>query len=200
MLLAEELLLLLVRKQVRRTAPGHATPAALAAAVLVELAETGQVTISDNQVTFHLGDGHPFAPALDSATVEDAILRTGDGLYPALVRRLTEQGTLTRGTRFGFRAWWVTDTPRRDALLAELTEVLANDVRPTTRTATLIGLLHALRVIGKVIPGLRPAGLFRAAWLANEMWPVNAFARTVWRCEKEGNDLPGLVISEDRWD
>ena len=73
MLLAEELLLLIVRKPAGRTPPLSGTPAALAAAVLVELAET--------------------------------VMRTGFGLYPALVRRMTEHGTLVRGTRLGFPAW-----------------------------------------------------------------------------------------------
>jgi hypothetical protein len=72
MLLAEELLLLIVRKPAGRTPPLSGTPAVLAA-VLVELAET--------------------------------VMRTGFGLYPALVRRMTEHGTLVRGTRLGFPAW-----------------------------------------------------------------------------------------------
>lgn len=200
MLLAEELLLLLTRKALRKTPPGFGTPAALAAAVLVELAETEQLTLTGDHVAFHHGDGHPLAPALDGAPVEETVMRTGYGLYPVLLGRLTDQGVLTRGSRLGLPMWRLADAPRRDALLAELAAVLVEDVPPTTRTGALIGLAHALKVVRDLVPGMRPAGLFRAAWLARESWPVREFTRTVAACERAGTELPDLMIGDDRWD
>lgn len=199
MLLAEELLLLLIRKKATKWPPFLGTRAALAAAVLVELAETGQLSVTDGRVTRNHGDEHPLAPALDGTTIDMAITYTGIGLYPALLTRLTDQGVLARGRNLAGHTWQPTDEARRTALFAELTAVLADDVPATMRTGALIGLLHALDLDRKLMPGLRPAGLFRAAWLAKESWPVNAVARTVAACRRKGDDLPGIVRLAERW-
>jgi hypothetical protein len=164
--------------------------------VLVELVETEQATVADGWVTVRAGHGHPLAPDLTGAPVERAVTHVGLGLYPALLDRFTEQGTLVRDSTWrGRPVWRVTDRSRRDALVAELTEVLAGDVRPTPRTGALLGLLHALDVAGLILLSHPPA---RAAAIAAESSPVRAFTGPVADCVRSFADLPGVLLLDDR--
>ncbi|MGB3444920.1 MAG: GPP34 family phosphoprotein [Actinophytocola sp.] len=199
MLLAEELLLLLVPRTARRMPSFCGTHAALAAAVLVELAGTEQLTITGDRVTLRRGGGHPFAPDLDTATLDRAITYTGIGLYPALLGGLTDQGALTRSNTWrGKPVWRLNDEPRRAALVAELDAALADDVPPTPRTGALCGLLHSLGAIDLLFWRVESAGRARAGRLARESWPVRAFTEIVAECDRSSVDLPGVLALDDR--
>lgn len=198
MLLAEELLLLLVKKRAMLSPLHTGMHAALAAAVLVELAETERVTIAGDRVTGHHGDRHPLAADFAGASIERSVTHIGLGLYPVLLDRLTDQGVLVRGTRFWQPVWQLADERRRAALVAELEAVLVGDVPPTTRTGSLLGLLHALRLTEFLFPGMPSADLSRAARLADESWPVRVFTATVAACKRSNADLPGVMRLDNR--
>ncbi len=189
MLLAEELLLLLIHRKAKRAPLFSGTHAALAAAVLVELAD-----ITNDRVTVHT----PPAPALDDVPLELAVTYTGLGLYPALLARLTDQGVLTRGsTRFRRPVWRLADQPRRDALVAELAAVLVDGQPPTPRTGALIALLHALDMTAMVHA---LADRSRTDAIAAESWPVSAFTAVVADCARSAADLPGVLLLDERWE
>lgn len=166
LLLAEELLLLLVPGLTGATPRRRGTLTALAGAVLVELADTGQLEVDDDWVTCLPGDGHPLAPDLADGLLDDVILRLGATLYVPVLDRLVEHGALTRKRMLGVRTWRLADEARRDGLLAELAAVLLDRAAPDGRTAPMITLLDMIDATGTVFDGISAAGLFRAVSIA----------------------------------
>ena len=164
--LAEEMLLLLIRRAAGTLPSRPGVHAALAAAVLAELIEDGEAEIADGWATVR--DGHPLQAHL-----------SGTGLYRTMLDRLTEQGALVRRRRWwtlgvvSTTVWRVAD---RDALHAELSATLAGDTAPTTRTGTLIALSDALGAIRTLFT---KHDLDRAAEIAQATWPVCELAGAV---------------------
>lgn len=123
---------------------------ALAAAVLADMEQAGQVEFDDGWVTVR--DGHPLAPDLEDGTVADLLRTVRSGLYPRLLDRLTDQGVLVSRQRrwtFGVRArtvWTPADGHRWQEFSDELSAVLTGEIAPTPRTTVLIGLLHAIEL------------------------------------------------------
>lgn len=138
--LAEELLLLLIRRAAGTLPSRPGVHAALAAAVLAELIEDGEAEIADGWVSVR--PGHP----LTDGPIEDVL--SGTGFYRPVLDRLTEQGALVRRRRwwtFGLvstTVWRLADHARRDALVADVTGEVA-----TPRLETLAAVLDALGVL-----------------------------------------------------
>lgn len=143
--LADDLLLLLIPRAAGTLPTRRGVHAALAAAVLVELAENGDAEIADGWVTVRAGR------PLTSGTIEEVL--TGTGRYRTVLDRLTEQGALVRTRRWwtlgvvSTTVWRLADRERRTALWDEVSAVAAGTAEPTTRTGALVALLDALRVL-----------------------------------------------------
>ena len=154
----EDLLLLLLVGDYTRDNPSFArTSSALAAAVLIDLADHGKLEVDedggpvlvDTDVTEH--------PVLDDAlrrlaeesdpTVEDMLAAIVTGLYVRLLDALTTQGYFDKT---GDRRWELKETSYRNRLHAELREILIDGAEPDERTGTLIFLLARISVVHRL--------------------------------------------------
>jgi hypothetical protein len=152
MWLAEELAHFLVPMAPTATVKWPEAHLALAAAVLMDMEQAGQVTFNDGRVTVRTDDGHPLAPDLEDGTVPEVLRTIRPGVYRRLLDRLTDQGVVAvrqRRWTFGVRAktiWTDADGDRWEGFNEELVAVVAGEIAPTPRTTALVGLLHALEM------------------------------------------------------
>lgn len=179
MVLAEELLLLLVGKACGELPRRGGTQLTLAAAVLVEVAANGRLAIDPPNVSIRndtpLGD-----PILDAVrepgTVADLLNATAPGLYRRLLDRLTDQGVLTRSTRWwtlgllSRTVWRPADPALRDDLRESVRTVLRGRSEPDVRTGALITLLYAMEALEKTLGRLSDEEMDRAEEIAAGDW------------------------------
>ena len=197
MLLAEDVLILLVKRASGNVPRRGGTQAALAAAVLMELAGAGRLGVDrDGAGRLHafVDDHTPFGdPLLDSALaavhsvdgelVLDAVHAVVPGLYIWLLNRLTERGMLT----FRLGGWWVADRTRREHLRHWLAGVLHGPSAPDWGSGALISVLHMLGATSLVVGG-SVAGA-RATAIANGDWPANEVTSAI------AEDCADIVLS-----
>ena len=150
MWLAEELAHFLVPMAPTATTKWPEAHLALAAAVLMDMEQAGQLGFDDGWVTVR--GGHPLAPELEDGTVPDLLRTVRPGLYQKLLDRLADQGMVVSRQRrwtFGVRAktvWTPADGDRWQEFNDELVAVVAGEIAPTPRTTALVRLLHALEM------------------------------------------------------
>jgi hypothetical protein len=190
MLLAEELVLLLVPTS---TGPAPARPgihSALAAAVLVELADRGRLDFEDGWLTLIPGAGHPMAANLTDGTVDDLMRALVPGLYRATLDRLAADGLLAHRRGWRGSQWRLADHRRRDRLHAELAVVLLDDLPPDPRTGPLIMLLRALGLVDTVFTTLTPAGRERADVIARAGWAGSDVTAAIAKATRDRVEYP----------
>jgi hypothetical protein len=164
-MLAEDLVVLLVEDSSGRQPRHRGALAAVAGAVLAELALSGRldVEIHDRRPRlFVVSDeplGHPvlddvlaLAAEVDGSRIEQVLDLVAAGLWERMLNRLTEQGILARVSRkrFGLsvgHTWEVESPVRREELRARLGAVVADGVVPEGPCAVLLWLLHQLGVL-----------------------------------------------------
>lgn len=188
MLLAEDLLVLLVPTAAGELPRRSGTQAALAAALLVELAGAGRLAVSDDATTVTVLDPTPLgdevldaalAAAEEPAEIGEMIDRLTPGLYVRLLDRLASRGLLTRSTRlltFGVvskHVWQVADHGRREHLRSWLAAVVLGHAPLDQWSGVLISLLDTLDAtdelgLGKG-HGLRIAEIAESGWTADEV-------------------------------
>lgn len=187
MLLAEDVLILLVKRVTSNVPRRGGTQAALAAAVLMELAVAGRLGVDrDGAGRLHafVDDHTPFGdPLLDGALtavyavdgelVLDAVHAVVPGLYIRLLDRLTMRGMLT----FRMGGWWVADRARREHLRHGLAGVLLGHSAPDWGSGALISVLHMLGATSVVVGG--PVAGARATTIANGDWPADEVTRAI---------------------
>lgn len=182
MLLAEDLVVLLVATSSGDLPRHSGTQSALAAALLVELAESRRVTIVDDDVV-RTDTTTTDDPILDAALaalaerqpVTDAVAAIVPDLYVRLLDRLVERGILAPKARnlvplAPRHIWRVADTTRRDHLRVWLAGVLSGHSAADQWSAALISLLHALNLVDVVTDGTaafeRAEEISRSGWAA----------------------------------
>lgn len=195
MLLAEDLLVLLVPTVVGELPRRAGTQAALAAAVLVELAGTGRLAVSDDDddlVVVTVVDPTPLGDEiLDAALaaapgeVSDLIEALMPGLYVRLLDRLASRGLLVRSTRpltFGVvskHVWQVADHEHREMLRRWLGGVVFGHTPPDQWSGVLLGMLDALNAIDELGVGNDPAVYDRISQLADGGWAGTEVTRAI---------------------
>ncbi|GAB3447081.1 hypothetical protein GCM10027517_30370 [Phycicoccus ginsengisoli] len=173
MLIAEDLLLLLTEDQSGRlvTSPEHAD-AALAGAVLLELALAGRVGVTTGEGGGRAGRVTVLDPSGTGDDVLDralavlvtregrrpaAVLRPlGSGLRDTLYERLARRGVVhsTEGRVLGVipaHRWPAADTAHEADLRRDIADALAREEATDPRAGALVSLLHALRCEHKVV-------------------------------------------------
>ncbi len=173
MLLAEDLLLLLTDDASGRlVVQGTAVDAALGGARLVELTLLGRVDVTGE------GEGRKGRLVVrDRSRLDDPLLEEALGVVIAhegkkpqavvgplgkklrerLYERLVDQGVLRaeRGKVLGVfptRSWPADDAAHERQVRAALEQALLTTLQPQARTAALVSLLRALRVVHKLVP------------------------------------------------
>ena len=185
-LIAEDLMLVLVRKSSGEHSTMQGRVGALAAALLIELAARGRVEVApdDSLVVF----GGPFFgdDLLDVAlhrtggTTEESIRRIAAGLHTRVLDRLAEHGLLRKVDRpvtFGLLSkavWRVTDPAHAEALRREIALVLLGEIPPSDRTGPIIALLWALTAVDTVARALPATAWTRASEIAAGSWPARS--------------------------
>jgi hypothetical protein len=189
MVLAEELVLLLVSRATGVVPVRPGVHSALAAAVLVELADSGHLDFEDGWLTVSPGD-HPMAGGLTDGTVDDLMDTLTPGLYQATLDRLTTGGALT--LRHGWRGdqWRLAGHGRRDRLHAELAAVLLDEHAPDGRTGPLIMLLTTLGLVETVFTGLTPAARHRADVITRAGWARSDVTAAVAKATRDRVEYP----------
>jgi hypothetical protein len=190
MLLAEELVLLLVPRATGAAPTRPGIHSALAATVLVELADGDGLDYEDGWLTVCPGAAHPMASALADGTVDDLMQALAPGLYRATLDRLTAEGLLTRHPGWRGARWRLADSHRRDHLHAELAVVLLDDLPADARTGPLIMLLTALGVVDTVFAGLTPAGRQRAGLIARAGWARSDVTAAIAKATRDRVEYP----------
>lgn len=161
---------------------------ALAAAVLIEVAASGRLAIDPPNVT--IVDETPLDdPILDAVrepgTTPDLIKATAPGLYRRLLDRLTEQGVLTKSTRWwtlglaSKTVWRPTDPTLRDDLHRTLATVLFGRSEPDGHTGALITLITALDVLDDLLDGHSEEATRRAEEIAAGDWPADEVTKAI---------------------
>lgn len=188
-LLAEDLLILLA-KRVNVDPPRRGgTQAALAAALLLELAKAGRLGVDwDGARRLHVfADDHSpsgddlFDSALaavaaaDGGLVVDVVRAVVPGLHVRVLDRLAARGVLTARSRMGI--WRLADRTRRDHLRAWLSDVLLDRTAPDWGSGALISLLHMVSATSVVVSG-RPAAA-RATAVADGDWPADETTKAI---------------------
>jgi hypothetical protein len=168
MLIAEDLLLLLTDDDTGKlVVPGEHADVALGGAMLVELSLTGRVTVDDR------GRLHVEETGLRGDDLLDAVeqvLRSREGkkarsvvgplskrLRATLYDRLAARGILRSEAGrvlgvFPTHRWPANDVAHEAQLREDLVRALVQGLTPEPRTASLVGLLQALRATHKVVP------------------------------------------------
>ena len=180
MLIAEDLLLLLVGDQTRDNPRFARTSSALAAAVLIDLADHGRLDVNEDGRPVLVDTNLTEHPVLDDAlrrlaeepdpTVEDMLAAIVTGLYVRLLDALTEQGCFAK---IGDRRWRLEESSHRDRLHAELRDILIDGAEPTERTGTLIFLLARIYVVHALFSHRSSLPEDRADDIACGDWVVN---------------------------
>jgi hypothetical protein len=188
-LLAEDLLILLA-KRVNVDPPRlGGTQAALAAALLLELAKAGRLGVDRDGA----GRLHVFADnrslsgdalfdnalaavaAADGGLVADVVQAVVPGLHVNVLDRLAERGVLTARSRIGI--WRLADCTRRDQLRAWLADVLLDRIAPDWGSGALISLLHMVYATSVVVDGRSAAA--RATAIADGDWPADETTKAI---------------------
>lgn len=172
MLIAEDLLLLLLDDDSGTVPSSLDLRPVLGGAVLVQLALTGAVRVSDKsgfwqsaKVRAQSGAALP-DPILAAALAlvaekergaQDLVGRLGKGLREQLTERLAAQGILRREDSkvlglFPRTVWPAADVAREADVRRALTSVLVEGNEPDERTAALVALLHAIGRAHKTVP------------------------------------------------
>jgi hypothetical protein len=202
MLLAEDLLVLLVPTTVGELPRRSGTQAALAAALLVELAGAGRLAVEqhvddeDDFAMVTVADPTPLGEEiLDGALaivaaeapaeVEQLIGLLVPGLYVRLLDRLVARGLLARTTRpltFGVASkhvWRVADHGRREWLRRWLCGVAFGQIALDQWSGVLIGLLGALDAIDEVGVGNDKAARGRITEIAEGGWAGDEISKAI---------------------
>ncbi len=168
MLIAEDLLLLLTDDETGKlVVPGEQADVALGGAMLVELSLAGRVGV-DERGRLHVEEtGLRGDDLLDAA---EQVVRTREGkkarsvvgplskrLRATLYERLAARGILRSeaGRALGIfptHRWPANDVAHEAQLREDLVRALVQGLTPEPRTASLVGLLQALRTTHKVVP------------------------------------------------
>lgn len=176
MLLAEEYLLLsLDEKSGREIVPAQKLRPALAAALLAELALVERIRFTPRDAGWHnsgrvivtstesTGDAvldqalrsieERKDPKVASLVSETSTKRLSKGLRKRLAERLVETGVLqeTRTEMLEMRRWYVVEPRVVEEIRGRLHKCLIDNETPTDRTLTLVALLHATKLLGKVV-------------------------------------------------
>jgi hypothetical protein len=187
-LLAEDLLVLLVGRSATIVARFGGTQAALASALLMELAVadrlgidrdgTGRLHIFVDDLT-PLGDPLVDAALAEVATVDgettyEVVRALVPGLYVHVLDRLVARGVLARRALGG---WRLVHSSRRDFLRAWLGDVLDGQVEPDWNSGALISLLDMLSAVKLIRTG--SAAAERASVLAHGGWPAGEVTQAI---------------------
>jgi hypothetical protein len=183
-LLAEDLMLVLVRKSSGEGPKVQGTVGALAAALLIELAARGRLEVAPDDTLAVFG-GPPFgddlldkALHLTAGTTEESITRIAAGLHTRVLDRLAGYQFLRKVRRpvtFGLLSkavWRVAHPAHAEALRREITYVLLGETSPNDRTGPLIALLWALVAVDTVAEALPASAWTRAGEIAAGDWPA----------------------------
>lgn len=187
MLLAEDLLILLVKRATSNLPRREGTQAALATALLLELAAAGRLGVDrDGAGRLHIFvDNHnPTGdPLLDNAltgittvdgqTALDVVNAIVPGLYVRLLHRLTDRGALI----YRLGGWWTADRTRRDHLIFCLADVLSGRTSVDRRSGALIALLDMMSATSVV--ATTKAARVQATAIANGNWPADDTTRAI---------------------
>jgi golgi phosphoprotein 3 len=189
-LLAEELLILLIRESTGEIPKRTGTRRVLAAAVLAELAAAGRVAADVDPACLTVVNRAPLGdPVLDEALAAiepgpvTAVVRlVMPGLLVRLLDRLAAQGVLMPRARRWVPVtsrfvWRVADTARREQLRARLAAVLLGEAQPDRWSATMIALLHAVDGVGEIVA--EPAAQMRAEEISERHWPEGGVIKAV---------------------
>lgn len=188
MLITEDLLLLLLPDTTRARVRVACVPAALAAAVLIDLADHGRLDVDEDgwlvltntELTGHalLDDALRRLAEEQDGMVEDMMAAIVTGIVDRTLDALTERGILAKITKNRWRrtttTWWLEERTYRDQLRTRLREILLDGTEPDDRTSTLIYLLSTIRVIPDAIEHPPSDELIeRAEEIADGDWPRN---------------------------
>lgn len=171
MLIAEELLLVGTSPDGRNLL-GSSRAVVLGGALLTELAIRERLDLDDRKRLRVLDGGTIGEPLLDEALVrfaeregkkpKDALDRVGKKLQQPLLDKLVRRELVRPAPvkAFGLTLttrWPALVTGQRDAVLADLVQVVTGARDPDSRTGALISLIHAVDALPKVvIPEMRP--------------------------------------------
>ena len=200
-LLAEDLLLLALDDDSgKAVVDGVTLPRALAGAVLLELTLDGVVVLDGEGERRRRGrvvvrDAVPADPLLADAVAQlgsrkpmkpDAAIEKLSGkIRERVLERVVDNGWVReeRGRILGLfptRRWPATDESHERRVRAELHSVLVDGLTPTPRTAALISLLSAAKMVPKTLPEAdRKRVAQRAVEIADGNWAGAAVRRAV---------------------
>jgi hypothetical protein len=193
-LIAEDLLVLLVDRSCGELPKHKGTQTALAAAVLIEVASSGRLAIDPPTVTI-VADAPLTDPILDAVrkpgTVPELIAAIIPGLHRRLLDRLTEQGVLTKSTRWWTMGlvpravWRPADSTHRDDLRRTLATVLLGRSEPNVRTGALITLATELGVFDILLDDHYDEAARRAEEITASDWPADEVTKAIVAASKE---------------
>lgn len=200
-LLAEDLLLLALDDDSgKAVVDGITLPRVLAGAVLLELALDGIVTLDAEGARGRkgrvvVGDTSPNDPLLADAAAQlgagkpmkpDAAIEKLSGkIRERVLERVVDNGWVREehGKILGLfptRRWPAVDESHERQVRAELHSVLVDGVTPSPRTAALISLLSAAKMVPKAVPdGDRKQTVTRAQAIADGNWASAAVRKAV---------------------
>lgn len=189
LLIAEELLVLAYREDGRPGAQRVELNAALAGALLVELALAGSVELDGNRVRAVEGGPVPGRPVLVDALAETVakvrrpkawVQRLARKVRPRLLADLVAAGVLTEQPHrvlgvLSTRRYPPADPDVRVGIERRLRAAVIDGGAPDQRTAALAGLLHAAKLGRRVFPGDDRARVKRRlAEIAEGDWAADA--------------------------
>lgn len=142
-------------------------------------AGTGKVTVLDASPTGSAVLDRALAKLTDrsvrSITFPRAAVLIGKDVRRAVLDQLVQRGLVRRDERkllgiVRLTTWPAADTAHEAALRQQIDAAVRGGQTPDERTGVLIGLLHAVDAVHKVLPGPKAQLRSRAAEIAREHW------------------------------
>lgn len=201
-LVAEDVLLLMLDEEKGTLTGSGAMQPVLGGALLIELAITGAVEVTEKTglwkpaLVSPVPGARPDDPVLATAydvvaakprTAQDLVNRIGKGQRNLLLERMAERGIVGRRDAkvlglFPTQRWPVADVARRRHLRQALTAALVQGFQPDERTTALIAVIHAMSQTHRVVDqGGQPASTVkkRAKALSEGAWAAKAISDSI---------------------